>query len=473
MAIVEEAIEAILAGAISAPVFPLKADADQALPFVTYRRVSAARFATIHNDIDDSDGRFQFDIFAETQSGALTVAEEISAAFDRYSGESADVTITCITKLVQADLTAGAEYASRIMQEYRISYETIDKSYIAYTSDPHFQWSGGIANFQTCVTWLNGQAQTKNIRALVVGGDLQESYDQEQSFKDFIRTGTYDTGAGELEGCNLNADIECLPVIGNWDTDSHTHDEIPEDPHSIIVGRYPEYFDGKEYYTWDYKDTVRIFVVNDITDYTTTAGANSYFQCNPPGAPLGPPANPDHSGITVAGSDQHSWLDSGFDTDHEWKILCCHRPFWSARDDRDGARRSNRVARPYLSSYIDRRLSLILSGDQHLGSLSGPWYPSGDEDAKLKDPGQLGAYELVAAGGFLSRQVIAGSLPDEDQSILWSSGGEDNVHNLSHMALLGFTPGSNVCDITIFEVTNETPTGSVVHTGELVQNVGA
>ena len=353
--------------------------------------------------------------------------------------------------------------------------EIVDKKiYLAYTSDPHHQVSGGIANFQTCVTWLNKQAESKSVKALVVGGDLEESFRYDQQFKDFIRAGTFSTYLGEnTEGCNLNADIECLPVIGNWDTTSATHDEIPEDPHSIIVGRYPEYFNGKEYYTWDYKRVIRVFVINDITDYTTTAGSNTYFQCNPPGAPLGPPANPDHSGITVAGSDQHTWLDGAFNTDHEWKIMCFHRPLWSARDNRDGSRRSNRVAREYLAPYIDRRLSLILSGDQHIGSLSGPWYPAGTENAQLKGPGQLGTYELIAAGGYFPRPIIPGSLPDEERSILWSSGQDATSHHIAHMVLLGFAPGSNVCDITIFEVTDEAPDGSVVYNGKLVQNRGA
>lgn len=80
-----------LSALVSTRVYPNVAPQNVTVPFVTYRRVSAVRPSGFGSDVGIVEARFQFDMYATTYSGARAVAEQVRAAFQRWTNSSGTV----------------------------------------------------------------------------------------------------------------------------------------------------------------------------------------------------------------------------------------------------------------------------------------------------------------------------------------------------------------------------------------------
>ena len=122
MATIEAGIYARLDAQLTYAIAPGIADADEALPYITYRRSDGDHFAAMGEDITDAAGIFDFECFATTYSGAKTVAVALKAAIKRYSGTSATVVINDVLFLTERDnLAEEGRYS--VIQTYRVMYD--------------------------------------------------------------------------------------------------------------------------------------------------------------------------------------------------------------------------------------------------------------------------------------------------------------------------------------------------------------
>lgn len=89
---IEEAIFARLSNftgltdLVGSRIFPIHAEQGDAMPFVTYQRISTNYVSAMGADIPDVNARFQFDAIAESRSQARAVITQVRAALQRYQG---------------------------------------------------------------------------------------------------------------------------------------------------------------------------------------------------------------------------------------------------------------------------------------------------------------------------------------------------------------------------------------------------
>ena len=315
-------------------------------------------------------------------------------------------------------------------------------------ADPHIGQSQAEGLVRTCIAWL----LDRGVSAILVAGDLNE------------RPGEPGFGvwARDPQGGGLPPEVQIVPCVGNWDTEvpPGVYDQTPIWPHATMQTRHDMLFQGREYFRWSVGG-LSVFSLNNLTPYLTGAGVDAYANCNPPGSRT--VLNPDHSGITVPSSAERVWLDEQADLtrDMPWKAGLMHRPPWSNYDT--DPRRMHRDCREPLTHAIDCGLSLVVSGDQHVGCLSGPWYPP----EVLVEPGGVGAYCLVLMGGYQCRPIDNALLPEG--SILWSRGSSP-VDPVCHAATLAL--GEDIAWLAIFEASNADPQGRVVWAQNIARNPG-
>ena len=347
---------------------------------------------------------------------------------------------------------------------------------LGFVSDSHTGDSGNTAYFETVLNWMKNYSPKPTY--IIHAGDMNESPDH-TSFKTWVEglTGWPDE------------DITFLPCIGNHDAEepydhaSDNYEVTPDAPHATIQSRYPQFFQGKEYYSIDY-NSVRIIVMNNLTDYLEDRGVDydpieerylsQYYNCNPPG--YAHSLNDDHSGFTVADSDQRNWIDSISESDHIWKIGVCHRTLWVPFDG--DPRPMNKAGRATLATAIDNGLSIVLQGDVHQGSISGPWYP---EETKV-DEGGVGAYSCCVAGGYAATRAVdvsvlpgytSGDTEDEanNPNIYWADAGTTPAQGLTHGMMFSFE--GDHCEVEVFRVDSSDTSGTSVHTQTFIANPGA
>lgn len=334
---------------------------------------------------------------------------------------------------------------------------------MAFISDMHAGGGPYIGHAIRCLQWL--QMHGVLPKALCDAGDLNENSEEEIPFHEWIRA---------TDGGDLDTGIEIVVAPGNWDADETPNSTnfglIAENPYSALKALYPDLFGDNEFGSWDDPGgIVRVAFLNNISDYTNDEGKSAYFNCNPPGAEMG--SNPDHSGILTPGSAVRTWLDGVFGTTAPpWRVVLMHRSLYAPYDS--DPRKLNREARPAFLTPIDNGLSLIATGDIHVGSLSGPWYPAGgvegDPTAQYVAPGGTGAYALTLAGGYLPRNVDETVLPNHAETCLWASGGSGTKK--VQAALVLFSNEGDNAQIVIFESSDADPLGSIVYNGTLLRN---
>lgn len=315
---------------------------------------------------------------------------------------------------------------------------------------------GNLPNIRTCLDWLQSHG---DLVAVVGLGDLNESPNFADSWHGWL---------DDPEGGNLAAAIVKLPVIGNHDTEAAwqgPYDETPANPHSTVLSRFPALFQGREWYKWDHGG-LRFIALNNLSDYLSDTGESMYYNCNPPGSQY--VLNPDHSGITDAGSPQRSFLTSAMASAHPWKIAGCHRSLWAPFDS--DPRKLHRAMRSAIRGAVDGGLSLIAQADIHVNSFSGPWYPTEPANEEYRVPGTCGVYSLTLAGGFFNRAVDPNVLPNPETTLHYASGSETGHLHRVAMALIRFI--GDVADLQIFEVDDGVPAGAVVYRTTLIRNPG-
>ncbi len=341
---------------------------------------------------------------------------------------------------------------------------------VGMVTDSHISASVGAANVLTSLDWL--RSQDPKPRAILHAGDINEVPAAASSFSTWI---TEQSGWPDPE-------IEFLYTIGNHDAEipwGGPYGITPAAPHASIVARHARLFRGREWYHRDIEST-RVIVINNLTDCLhETTGRSCYYNCNPPGAEY--EVNPDHGGISIEGSPQRAWLEAVANSDHLWKIVVGHRALWTPYDA--DWRPMNRLARPALRTPIDHGVSLVFTGDVHVGALSGPWYPAEPENEETRDPGQVGAYSLSLAGGYVVRSVDVSRLPGytggdvndaaNSTTVHWADGNDNHPgdQHLCHAAHLTFA--GDEAYLQIFACSDLNPIGGVVHTQTLRRNPGA
>jgi len=123
MADIATAIVTRLESQITTPVFPIVADANQALPYIVYRIVSDIPYHAMGEDTADKTARFQFDIYAATYAAMRTIAASVKTAISRYSGTSDTIVVTGVFLENEIDREAEENYNS-ISQDYMVHYES-------------------------------------------------------------------------------------------------------------------------------------------------------------------------------------------------------------------------------------------------------------------------------------------------------------------------------------------------------------
>jgi len=333
---------------------------------------------------------------------------------------------------------------------------------LAFASDFHAGGTG--AYFDHVITALNWIQMHGDLpSALCNAGDLCENTEETVPYHTWIRAAEYG---------DLDAGIDLIVTPGNWDADelpTAGYGAIPENPYSALLALYPAQFAGLEYGYVDIGTTVRVAFANNNSDYLDDSGVSKYHNCNPPGDQFD--LNPDHSGITDPASDARVFLDAVFDNPAPpWRIVMMHRSLWAPFDS--DPRKLNRDARAAVLTPIAKGASLVATGDIHVGSISGPWYPAGgpvgDEDALYVAPGGTGAYSLTHAGGYFPRDVDDEVLPNHATTCPWSSGGSTTMK--VQVSLVWFEDDGDSATIVIFEASDADPLGSVVYTGTLSRN---
>lgn len=316
---------------------------------------------------------------------------------------------------------------------------------IGLLADTHIGQGLNVHRVVRCVEWL--RSLSPKPVAIVHAGDITISAEQPSALDDWLE--------------EIGREEEWILTCGNHDTEVEwAHDgDVPDRPHATIVDRYPELFGGREWYTKDVH-SARVIVTNNNSDCLATTGYSCYHNCNPPGERDA--ANPDHSGITVSGSVQRQWLDRAAACPADWKMVVGHRALWVPYDT--DPRPMNRGAREAMRRPIELGVSLLFTGDVHVGALSGPWYP----DQELRVPGTVGCYSLSLAGGYAVRQVDESVLPEG--ACLWSDGGTGAL-GICHAGALVF--GGAKVRLLVYRVAADDEEGSVVLETDLERNPGS
>lgn len=327
---------------------------------------------------------------------------------------------------------------------------------VGFLSDTHLPRTPSAAErVRTCLDWI--QANATGLVAVVNSGDMNVAPGADPQFGTWIR---------QADGGNLAPDVTFLPVPGNHDAEvpwNGPYGETPDQPHATLQAEHAALFQGREWYVWDH-EALRIIVLNNLTDYLADAGASMYYNVNPPGNQY--ELNPDHGGITVEGSAQRLWLESVVGSSHPWKIVCCHRPMWAPFDE--DPRKLHRAMRPIMAPAIDAGVSLFASGDVHVDSVSGPWYPTPPDYEEYRAPGSVGAYAMTVCGGYAVREVDETVLPDHANTVHYAAG---LVSGLATGAILQFE--GDWAWLRLFSCSGLDPVGAEVWSGTLVRNPGS
>ena len=80
-----------LTALVSTRIHPEPAPQNITDPFVTYQRISTERISNLGSDTGMVVSRFQMSAWSQTKDTSVSVAEQVRAAFQRYSGTNSSV----------------------------------------------------------------------------------------------------------------------------------------------------------------------------------------------------------------------------------------------------------------------------------------------------------------------------------------------------------------------------------------------
>lgn len=300
-----------------------------------------------------------------------------------------------------------------------------------FITDSHCGQSMNLDNVRTAVDLARAAAQGP-IEGTIHGGDGNEN--PTDSFQAWWR---------DPEGGGAPESEKLIQAAGNWDTETAPGEGAAADP--FATWRSRQWWCTEREWGRVSVDGVSIYLLNDLSDLLY-GGASCYDNCNPPGDYN--TCNPDWSGILDPNSAQRQWLAAELAQDeHPFKVAVLHRPPWAPFS---GPQRPvHTAARAVL---LGCGFSLVLGGDIHIGSLTGPLETNG-------------LYCLTLAGGYVVRAVDLNAYPGEP--VLWSQGGA-HASGLAHCALLSFV--EDTIYLRIYAASNANPTGGQVFAAVLPRN---
>lgn len=85
--------DATVAGLLGTRIYPLAADADATLPYVTWRRSSVRREPTLAGPMGVPTVTIEYDCVASTYAGARTLADAMRAVLDGFNGTIDNTTV--------------------------------------------------------------------------------------------------------------------------------------------------------------------------------------------------------------------------------------------------------------------------------------------------------------------------------------------------------------------------------------------
>ena len=85
--------DATVSSLLGTKIYPLAADADDTLPWVTWRRSAIRRQQTLSGPVGVPAIRLEYDIVATTYEAARTLADAIRGVLDGYNGTADNTTV--------------------------------------------------------------------------------------------------------------------------------------------------------------------------------------------------------------------------------------------------------------------------------------------------------------------------------------------------------------------------------------------
>ena len=326
---------------------------------------------------------------------------------------------------------------------------------IGFMTDMHFSQSIDTAmfNVDAILGWVLESAPV----AIVMSGDLTERADSLG----------LTTWLAE-ESTTWDSSSVILPVIGNHDTTipQATPAPLGTKVFQPIIEAWPERFKGRQYYKYELDDyAFKFLAMSNCVDTVDADGDTAYPNCNPPGSlnvVIGP--NPDYSGFVTDGSPQYEWLETESASYDGWLIGGSHRPSWAPFQSHP--RPLLKEARHgILKTMVENGLSIYASGDQHIVSLSKPFY----ENHIPAD--SAGVYQLVLTGGYFNRSPDDAALAEADR--YFAAGDGLGTPWPAYGAVVDFWGDIATIRIAMADAKDSDPDNvTTVYTGRLRRNPG-
>lgn len=120
--------DATVSGLVGTKIYPLAADTDATLPWVTWRRTAIRRQPTLAGPMGVPRLIIEFTVFAATYESARTVADAMRQVLDGYTGTADNTTVRQTSLEDESDDFAslnGAELpdAYAVRQQYEVLWQ--------------------------------------------------------------------------------------------------------------------------------------------------------------------------------------------------------------------------------------------------------------------------------------------------------------------------------------------------------------
>lgn len=122
MALIEEALTAMLAGLAGGRIFPYRLPRAVALPAITYMKVSAPRDETQQGASGLVMARLQVSSWGDTYDDAKVLSDSVRQALDGFMGEASGIYIGGIECLNETDQTESEPDVYQTILDFRVKY---------------------------------------------------------------------------------------------------------------------------------------------------------------------------------------------------------------------------------------------------------------------------------------------------------------------------------------------------------------